>query len=108
MTCGDLVLTVHLLPAPSDPGQPQDRIPTPCDLISALKPLVPTFGVTWLKLQGQLTSATCMLELRPEVTALSLPWPDIPEQGRVPDLPEQDCGNGQLKFPAPIRCYNKE
>lgn len=88
MTCGYLI--VYLLPAPRDPGQTQSSIPAHSNPVRTFKPLVPTFGVTWLKLQAQLTTAIHMLELRPEVTAVSLPWPDTTTQGQMPDQSEQE------------------
>lgn len=79
VTCTGLILTVHLLPASSDPRETQCPVPTCSGPVGPLKPLVSTLGVTWLKLRDQLTGVTHKLELGPEETALSLPQPGSPE-----------------------------
>lgn len=50
VTCRYLVLTMRLLPASSDPRETQGPVPTCSGPMGALKPLVSTLGVTWLKL----------------------------------------------------------
>lgn len=108
VTCGELILTVSLLRAPSDPGQTQGLIPASSNSMSALKPLVPTSGVTWLKLRSQLTTVIGMLELRPEVTACHSHGLPPLHKGKCQTCMSKTCGNGQPKFPAPIWCYNEE
>lgn len=98
MTCGELILTVSLLRAPSDPGQTQGLIPASSNSMSALKPLVPTSGVTWLKLRSQLTTVIGMLELRPEVTACHSHGLPPLHKGKCQTCMSKTCGKDSQSF----------